>query len=611
MTFPVTLNPAIHDGRAANGALTDPSALTAQMTSLFQQIPQIIINGAIAFIKEVTGIDLTGVDEFFNSLIAAIENGGSTALAFVQAVLKPLTDALGTVLGAPIPGLSNIVTALASFLGSTNITATAANALAGVANVAAQAASTLAGVANTAAAAANALAVAAQNFINQVVQAIIQGISGIPFVGGSIAAVLSSLTGAVQNQAVTQQNFTISTLATAPRNPAHICRYPVGDVTFSEELLGSFSVFGVTQAASAGTAHTHSIDGNFVAASSNTWRIQQTMARGGYITTSNTCIYDTVAVGGFLSTAGSLNNVFVEVFRVNDDGSMAELFSHDISASFTTVLTYIEVPLTTKIVAEAGEQYMVRVRNATTVDTEMSVAGMTQETMAVDNSIFFGDATDANQTSYTAAQATAFRAQASILPWCMLAAKNAVVPELSFSDDFNRQFLGSDWLATTGLTLAGSQLSYGGTTNGEQTGFYIRRTTMDSQKVGGNIFVTSGATTQRSALQLHVDREGTQSVELSVGPASSEIISYVNNVPTIRAVVATGGTDFYELYYDVTNDKYVARKNQVAFGLEWDHPGTLAKHGSRYRFAGARIARGSGINAALIDNFSIMDFAAP
>jgi hypothetical protein len=137
---------------------------------------------------------------------------------------------------------------------------------------------------------------------------------------------------------------------------------------------------------------------------------------------------------------------------------------------------------------------------------------------------------------------------------------------------------------------------------------YIRRTTQDSSKVSGNLYVDEGATTQRFGLRLHCDRSETQSVELLVTKTDAKIYSYASGVATQRATVDIGGTALYSLYYDETDDKYVALKDGAEFGLEWASP--TINQGDNYRFGGIRISRASGVDAGTIDNWTLTDYAA-
>jgi hypothetical protein len=127
----------------------------------------------------------------------------------------------------------------------------------------------------------------------------------------------------------------------------------------------------------------------------------------------------------------------------------------------------------------------------------------------------------------------------------MLAAKNIAEPEVSYSDDFNREFLGPEWVTsgTDDIVISGGKATYGGTTDGDQQTLRIRRTTRDASKVSGNLYVADDATTQQLGIRLHCDRENTQSVELLVTATDAKIYSYASGTPTEQASVDIGGTD--------------------------------------------------------------------
>lgn len=125
VTSPVTISDAIHDSLAANSQPPNPSDLLSSVERVFSQIPTIIIDGAIAVIKELTGIDLTSEVNFLESLATQIESGVQSALDLLHAILQPLVDAIVSVFG-PIPIIGSAVETLANFLGFTKQTADAA-----------------------------------------------------------------------------------------------------------------------------------------------------------------------------------------------------------------------------------------------------------------------------------------------------------------------------------------------------------------------------------------------------------------------------------------------------------------------------------------------------
>lgn len=416
-----------------------------------------------------------------------------------------------------------------------------------------------------------------------------------------------------ESKAVNQQNFTMSAINAGYRNPTWVARYPIADVSYPDALNNLFILFGTSGPASAGTAHTHALnDGVNNYAGTPAWALTQNQSGGSYITISNTTIMDTVGVHGRKTTATTINNLFLEVFQEYPDLSLVRIASIDISAQATTSFAYIEDALPTPIIAQAGERYMVRVRNSSTVATTFSLVGSYEVVFTEAIGFNTTTSTDSNKTTYTTSEATTFANAALACYWVMLANKNVTLPVASYSDDFNRSALGSEWVtsgAGGALTITNSEAAYGGTTDGDELGLYIRRTTMNAARVEGNLHLTPAASTQRLGLLLHANRDLSQYVYLSVTNTDAKIYSYTSATLTQRATVAVGGEALYSLTYDAVNDKYVALQDGAAFGLEWTGVSTAVTHDANYRFGGIRISRGSGINAGTIDNWTLRDYA--
>jgi hypothetical protein len=382
-------------------------------------------------------------------------------------------------------------------------------------------------------------------------------------------------------------------------------------VTFPEVMNKLLQVSGVTGAASAGTAHTHPINYLNSFSTTGTSDVLQNTSVGGYITASNTTVFDTVAIQAQRGAGTALNNVFLEVLREDSLGGLTTVSSRDISASLTTTLSYLEFPLPAPIIVQSGEKYVVRLRNASTVATALGVIAIIEDVTSVRASFFTSTAALSSKTSYTAAEATAARNAGGLLPFALLAAKNIAEPDVSYSDDFNRANLGPWWFPSGAGTavIAGEKLTYGGTTSGDEDALYIRRTSGDASLSSANIYVDAGATTQRLGLLHHANRDLTQFVYLSVTPTNARIYSFTGGTLTQRASVAGGGTGQYSIYYDEVADKYVALKDGNPIpGLQWTSVGSTIKHGPDYRFGGLRISRASSINAGTIDNWLMRDF---
>lgn len=448
---------------------------------------------------------------------------------------------------------------------------------------------------------------AARNFVQNVIDAILSGLRGIPIIGGLIP----DLQKQVKANKADQQNFTISAIVSDARNPEWVCRYPISDVTYPEFYNNHLTVFGTTDDASTGTSHTHTLSAtNSAHAEPAGWSVNQNESRGSYITVANTTVHDTVGVAVF-KDSGSLNNVYLEVFKENSDTSLTRVFSQEFSSSITTTVDYYEFTLTSRLIVQSGERFLVRVRNSSSTSTIVRVVGMDRIASSPDNGFKTVGSSLTAQTSYTAAQATTARAAGTTLNWFMLAAKFMPSVDRSFSDDANRSAIGGLWVRQSStaslLDIYEEAFGYTGTSDGDQSALYIHRTTRDVNRVEANLFINKNSTA-RCGVLLHCTRDFSQVVYLGVNGTSAKIYSGPIDSLLERASLSLGGEGKWALYYDQAADKYVALKDGATIGLEWTSVGSAVTHGADYRFGGMRISLASGEPAGTIDDWTLRDW---
>lgn len=426
----------------------------------------------------------------------------------------------------------------------------------------------------------------------------------------------AGLLGFRSNTETTQinlQNFQLTALTTGYRNPAYVFRYPIGDVSYMEVMNASYTTFGVTEAQSAGTAHTHAIDGNSVEAGPNVWSVEPGDARGALLTAQQTTVYDTVCFAARKDVSGdTLNNVFLEVFKMDASGAINRVFSTDVSAKITSTDTVFIEESIPGVIVQSGEQCLARVRNATTTSKRIYIGGIDQDAWVSDASAYFAGATEANKTSYSTSALAVDLAADSILPWMGLAAKNFAMTDRSWSDDFNRSALGGLWscASDTGhqLGIAGNKLSFIGTTDGQQSGIQITAMAGDANMITGDIGLNPLGGSRAMGLLLHCDSTMDQVVYLAVTAANAKFYSGSISSLTQQAIDSTGGSGTWSAYYDVVNDKYVALKDGNPTGLEWDSVGSAVLHDADHRYGGARITGSTLIQAGQIDNITLRDW---
>lgn len=449
----------------------------------------------------------------------------------------------------------------------------------------------------------------AQSFIQGVINTVWSALRGFPVIGGALPG-LPDLEKAVVDNKANQQNFTISAIVSDYRNPSYVCRYPVADVSWPEYDINKMDVFGTTDAASAGTAHTHTASAsNSLTASPGGRLIAAGTSRGVYITVANTGVRDAVMLYVWQATAGSLSGVTADVFREREDGSLYRIFTRDISSMISTSSTFVEFLLPELLVAQAGERYMVRIYNGSSIG--LYSPAMIEVSGAQQQGFYYASSPLNSATEYTEAQANTAQANTSSINFAALACKNMPSTDRFFSDDANRSAIGGEWFRKSStaalLDIYEDEFGYTGSADGSQSAFYIRPTNRDVSRVEANLYINP-ASTARLGVLLHCNRDMSQVVYLGVNGTSAKIYSGSHLALTERASLGLGGSGLWAAFYDAANDKYVALKDGVDVGLKWTGVGSAVKHGSDFRYGGQRIEKASTEAAGTIDNWSLRDW---
>jgi hypothetical protein len=546
------------------------------LSSAFNQIMDIVqglivtpINGAVAGFKDwFTGL-MGGTIPDLGTAVAAAVSAADGAVADLAALISGLLSSPGSFLGnipqTLVTGLDGALDDLTDGLG--DIT----------------------------------------GIINDVINAIVSAFRKIPFVGGLVGG-LAAIGDAVNDQQVNQQNAIITVAATsAYKNPAWVCRYPIADVSYPETLNQDLGVQGVTNAQSAGTAHTHVIDSNTVRAAPASWSIAQNQARGSVITASSSVAYDTLGITMIKASGATPDSVIPEVFRQDASGGMVKVATlSNIAASIGTTAAYIELALSPPLIAQPGEKFMVLVSNRSSTAQTVFQMGLNQSTyLDISGRLF---TSGASVSSFTPSQMTA--AINARLPWAMLASKASAPNDQSYSDDFNRTTLGSLWSPSDVLTITNNRAAYKGTTNGLEHAMYIRSVSGDQMLAEANVYNRS--LSARLGVMSCCNREFTQIVYLGVNATTANIYTGAWNSLTQRASVSTVSTSVGDAKFGLYNDPSTAKFTILMDGTDigsWTDTGGVVQLGYDYRFGGIRIERAAGVNAGALDNFTLRDYA--
>lgn len=585
--IPDVIEGAFETVAGAIGAITDflqgMGPLLASSFKWFLETSYNILQSAFGQIMDIV-----------NGLIVTPINGAVAGFKdWFTGLMGVTIPDLGSAVDGVVDGLANLISGLlsnpASFLGS--IPQTLVSGLDGVLSGLASGVSDVTG------------------WVRDIIDAIVRGLRGIPFVGGSIASAISNLTGAVSDQQASQQNAVITVSTGGYQNPAWVCRYPIADVSYPESLNQLLSVGGVTSAASAGTAHTHAIDVNLVHSGPSAWSIAQDQARGAIITASDNAVFDTVGMILIKDPSATPNMIIPEVFREDSSGGMVRVAAlSNISSLITAPAAYVELDISPPLIAQAGERFMVLVRNQSSSAQTVFMVGLDQADYLAQVGVGFGSGT--SHASFTAADMAA--GVDSRLPWAMLASKAVAQTDRSYSDDFNRVNLGSLWLpvSNTGANQIGitsKRLAYKSTTNGDQVGLYTKAVSGDQMLVEANVY--SRATTPRIGVMSCCNRELTEGVYLGINASSANIYTGAWGSLTQRATVSvTTGDAKWGLYNDPSTAEFTIFRDGTDIG-GWIDTGGVVNFGADYRYGGARISRASGVNAGTLDNWTLSDNA--
>lgn len=494
-----------------------------------------------------------------------------------------------------------------------------------------------------------------RNFINDVIDTVITVVSGIPFVGGTLANLLSWLTDwfddttytaaqagdalmiattvepivyntvadvdVVQLKAIAQQNYSISSVTDSPRKASWECAYPIADVSFPEAWINRTTVFGTTDGPSAGTGHTHtlSFSGAPVYASTGGYILGNGNCRGVFLTMTNTNVFDHMRLYAWCPV-GTATDVTYSLHRVRADGSSYELVTKQIASQLTTSSGFIDVDLGGTLIVQAGEVYLLRVTNRSAAN--IAISAVIQSAGISLNGFSATGLTLGNATSYTAAQITSARNSTVEMSYGGLFRSTSFYTPKTYTDDFNRPDFGALWIpwANSGGGIANLRINFAngqgraaftGTVDGDESNVYMYPSASDQTVVAADTWGLSG--TARCGIFCHASREANQLAYLGVSSLGANL--YAGTWGTLGAAKATipssavDGTN-WGVYVDPTglhNVFHIMKDNTDV--ASWTDSTDIMKIGSDFRYGGKIVSRISGVNAGEIDNWTMKDVA--
>ncbi len=272
------------------------------------------------------------------------------------------------------------------------------------------------------------------------------------------------------------------------------------------------------------------------------------------------------------------------------------------------------------IICKAGERYLIRIANLTSPAVTLGITGVSMSTSGNIGYPFIGHLTTtsplATATSFNVTDANTYRNAGTITPWFECGQNFISYPQDQiWWDDFNRIYLGPDWIQsnnskTGDMTIVNGKLTYTGTTTGGQEAIYINPTTGAAVRADIDIHDLAA----NGAVDVYINRSRDPGVNTGVALAMNSVIALIgttiSNVQTVRdsvARISNEGT--WSIFYEPTPDKYTALFNGEEIGLDWTDSGHVVPHGPDYQYSSVMIECDSGTPGGTLDNWIFRDWA--
>lgn len=436
-------------------------------------------------------------------------------------------------------------------------------------------------------------------FIQNLLDAILRGIRGIPIVGGTIADIIAGV-GHVKTEAATafataataQTTATYTVLNIVSARPMYEALDPTADTSID------WSEVGVTTGASASTQSTTS-----------------TVARIAKIRIRQDHIKNTI---GFVAANPSAGAMYIDLYRRNAEAAQWEHVhsSPNIGASVGILQQYVAYEFSAEgMPASAGETYAVQLRSSTTCN----YAAKTLPVAPVPG-LYPGTIGGARNPSGTPSPT-------KISDGTMETYNDGNTLYVELGSNFGqidvprRYYVTFDnyswqtWVRNTNggrLTIVDRHVERSGTSDGYQTATYGAQTLTDKMAVQFNVLSDSSQPTimymcrgnGSDAAPANAAFMGVKSDGIAIGNGATDRDS-------IGASDWRTGEGSYRLTYDPADNTFRGYKwdgTQWAELLTWTDSGNVVTHGPGKRYGGVAIYRTAFTNGAPLDEFVLEDW---
>lgn len=473
----------------------------------------------------------------------------------------------------------------------------------------------------------------ANAFVQNLLNAILQGVRGIPVVGGTIANVIEDLTGLattvettgdqvsiVQTQ-VTAVQEVFSVTSTKPLwtglDPTADVSYPLVLNALANPHTHSYDVFTGFGVRTGSTTGWSGVDGYDLAGQNYL---------GACIRVGDSGVRDQIS---FLARrTGTAASLFVYAMKLQPDGSFRALgdadgnfYSANLAGDLTTNLSWIQTSMPQMIV-EPGDTILILFNASANVFIQgrqltipNTVSGFRPRNLGFETSSAY---VQSDSEGYYISTVNADASYSQKLPYAELGRNIGASDTRSFYDNFNRNSFGANWLL----------------------GRY------DATPIGdGNLLTINGASVENTSRQIvwqrawgfytvplatdniscEVDVTGNDNVSCGIiicanstqgNFAALDVLENQSRIITrsaarysggdTRATSSAGGKGRWKITYDSATNTYRAYKNGAEV-MVWTDTGGFVRHGKGERFCGLYIEHALNNSGPRLDNWHAYD----
>lgn len=492
------------------------------------------------------------------------------------------------------------------------------------------------------------------SFVQNLLNAILQGIRKVPVVGGTVADVISDLAGLGDNVVAAQETadnaqmsaevaqaqvITIQEVfAVRSNRPLWEGLDPTGESTFPYANLAvpaahTHSVTDNYSTASSGShgghgggstaagAHTHTVSGSATALSWGTSEISvsSTMTPGGCIRIESPTEKKQVTFQARRS--GAVSSFYVDVYIMNTDGSFDLVHSSsNIAGDIFTVMTWqqLEIP---ELLVELGDVVMIQFR----ANANAFVAGI--QLPAPANAMGFrplqiGVLRNTSDAPNPLTQSAADSAYSGYTPYIQIGSDvGQLNAPRNYYDNFNRTVLGSTWATYTASTGgAALQISSNRVYNPSSQllyqrsgGLYALPLMTDDIAIEFDLTGTNGVP---SGVVMCSDSAFNNFVMFSIDNDGAGIFtntgSFSSGTYTDRGGSATSGNNvrWRAVYTSADNTYRLYKDGSTTPLVSWTDSSNVITHGKGRRFCGIQIDHSSFVSGSPVDNWNAYDMAS-